>query len=67
VLLDDRNDPLDAENTSSVQAAVLAELGTLVEGSLTVRLLPAGRDVVATIVRNDEARRRIDIPLVAGR
>lgn len=66
VLLDDRNDPLDAENTSSVQAAVLAELDTLVEGSLTVRLLPAGRDVVATIVRNDEARRRIDIPLVGG-
>jgi hypothetical protein len=46
---------------------VLGELATLTEGSLTVRLLPAGRDAVATIVRNDEARRRIDIPLVGGR
>lgn len=63
VLLDDRNDPLDGASLGSVESALLAELETLREGSVTVRLLPPGRDVVATIVRNDGQRRRVDIPL----
>lgn len=67
VLLDDRNDQLDGASASVVESAVLAELATLRRGSVTVRLLPPGRDVVATIVRNDGQRRRIDIPVAASR
>ncbi|CAN5317059.1 hypothetical protein BH11ACT4_BH11ACT4_25090 [soil metagenome] len=64
VLLDDRNDPLDAASAPVVESAVLAELATLEAGSVTVRLLPPGRDAVASIVRNDgRRRRRIDIPV----
>jgi len=67
ILLDDRNDQLDAASSAVVESAVLAELATLDAGSVTVRLLPAGREVVATIVRNDGQRRRIDIPVAASR
>lgn len=65
ILLDDRNDQLDAASSAVVESAVLAELETLHEGSVTVRLLPPGREIMATIVRNDGQRRRIDIPATA--
>lgn len=62
VLLDDRNEPLDGATGAAVESALLAELVTLASGSMTARLLPSGRDMIATIVRNDGRRRRIDIP-----
>lgn len=62
VLLDDRNDSLDDASSAAVELAVLAELRTLDVGSVTVRLLPSGREGVATIVRNDGQRRRLEIP-----
>ncbi len=65
ILLDDRNETLDATQAAVVQSAALAELATLNTGSITVRLLPPGRELVATIVRNDGQRRRIDIPATA--
>ncbi|MEP6481239.1 MAG: hypothetical protein ABJA94_04440 [Rhodoglobus sp.] len=67
VLLDDRGDALDSASYAVVERAILAELHTLDAGSVTVRLLPPGREAVATIVRNDGQRRRIDIPPAASR
>ncbi len=61
VLLDDRSDELPPADAALVEAAVVDELRSLADGRLTVRLLPAGRELVATIVRDDrDGHRRRD-------
>jgi len=61
VLLDDRNDSLPDALAERLQALVVSELARLNDGRITVRLLPAGRTAVATLVRSDTAgRRRVD-------
>lgn len=60
VLLDDRGDvPLAAHRLAHVERAVLAALAEPGVDALTVRLLPAGRPEIATIVarRGTESRR----------
>lgn len=62
VLLDDRNEPLPPGVSERLQALVVDELATLDDGRMTVRLLPAGRTPVATVVRADSSgRRRVDV------
>lgn len=53
VLLDDRAEELPAEDAALIVPAVVSELETLIDGRITVRLLPVGRDVIATVVRDD--------------
>lgn len=61
VLLDDRAEELSAADAALIEAAVVRELESLVDGRLTVRLLPAGRELVATLVRDDrDGRSRRD-------
>ena len=63
VLLDDRREPLSEHATTTVERILRQELSGLSEGRLTARLLPPGREAIATIVREDNgARSRIDIP-----
>lgn len=54
-LYDDRSAPLPAELAEEVSAWACARLGEATSGSVVVRLLPAGRPSVATIVIDDGA------------
>ena len=63
VLLDDRNVPLPSDVAAEIEGAILEELSTLTDGRMTVRLLPVGRDLLATLVRSDSVlRRRREFP-----
>jgi hypothetical protein len=54
-LYDDRSDPLPADLAEEVSAWACARLGEATSGSVVVRVLPAGRPTVATIVIDDGA------------
>ncbi|WP_157154977.1 MULTISPECIES: hypothetical protein [unclassified Diaminobutyricimonas] len=52
-LYDDRSDPLPTDLAEEVAAWACARLGEATSGSVVVRVLPAGRPSVATIVIDD--------------
>lgn len=64
VLLDDRYpDPPDAETFPAVVEAVVAALDVAEDGRVVARLLPAGRDDIATVLRETtEGRDHVVIP-----
>ncbi|WP_339619091.1 hypothetical protein [uncultured Salinibacterium sp.] len=63
VLLDDRY-PLALPNgaLSSITEAAVHTLNNASTGAVTIRLLPAGRPVLATVVTDDKEYSRIEIP-----
>ncbi|MEL0625950.1 hypothetical protein V6245_03220 [Salinibacterium amurskyense] len=63
VLLDDRYPlPLPIGALSTVTEAAVRILDETADGSVTIRLLPAGRALLATMVTDDEEYSRIEIP-----
>ncbi|QAV70269.1 hypothetical protein ESZ53_07330 [Salinibacterium sp. UTAS2018] len=63
VLLDDRYPlPLPSAALAAVTEAAVRTLDDAVTGAVTIRLLPAGRALVATMVTDDAGFSRIEIP-----
>lgn len=57
-LLDDRGAPLPSGNAmQKLIAIVVGSLEDMQQGTLTVRMLPMGRDVAVTVVSRDDAKR----------
>lgn len=62
VLLDDRNAPLSEVEAIRIADALLHELATATHGRVTGRLLPPGREAIASIVTTDDSEHhRVDL------
>jgi len=58
VLLDDRGDDLPTPDRERVEEALIEQLHSTQYGTITARLSPAGRDVIATIVVDEVGQYR---------
>jgi len=66
VLLDDRGSSLDDDQRETVEAALVEQLRTTVNGAITARLSPNDREELATIVVEDSGKYRRVVVTDAG-